>query len=190
MLSTPPETYIRIFRAKGDNMKSLKKAYQILTKFEEIVCSAGFLFLVLGITCDVVSRKITSSSIPWLEETSRMIFVAITVISASVAVTTDDHPRMNALMIALGAKRGNYMILFTDILCCAFFTFMFRYALQATVNMYTFGTAYTTIPFKVWHTYIFFPLAFLGLIARHLVRVVLDIRKIRNGEDIERGEEQ
>lgn len=171
-------------------MMTLKKLYQFLTRFEEIVCSAGFLFLVVGIVVDVVSRKITGNSIPWLEEMSRMIFIAVTMITASVAVTTDDHPRMNALMIALGTKRGNYMILLTDILCTAFFAFMFRYALLAMLNMRTFGTAYTTIPLKVWHTYIFFPLAFLGLIGRHLARVVIDLRRIRSGEDIERGEEQ
>lgn len=171
-------------------MKIIKKLYQILTRFEEIVCSVCFLFLVVGIVCDVVYRKTTGNSISWLEETSRMIFIAITVITASVAVTTDDHPRMNALMIALGTKRGNYMILFTDILCSAFFIFMFRYALQSMLNMYTFGTAYTEIPFKVWHTYIFFPLAFLGLIGRHIARVIIDIQKLHGGEDIERGEEQ
>ncbi len=171
-------------------MKILKKLYSILTRFEEIVCSVSFLFLVVSIVCDVVCRKITGSSISWLEETSRMIFIPITVLTASVAVTTDDHPRMNALMVALGTKRGNYMILFTDIICCLFFVFMFRYALQSMLNMRTFGTAYTTIPFKVWHTYIFFPLAFLGLVARHAARVVIDVRKIRSGEDIERGEEQ
>lgn len=171
-------------------MAALKKLYGWLTKFEEIVCSVAFLLLVLAIVFDVVNRKLTGSSLSWLEESSRMIFMSITLITASVAVSTDEHPRMNALLVALGTKRGNYLILITDILCTAFFAFMLVYAFQSTANMYRFGTSYTSIPFKLWHVYIFFPLSFAGITARHLVRVITGVQKIRRGEDIERGEEQ
>ncbi|MCM1148869.1 MAG: TRAP transporter small permease subunit [Butyricicoccus sp.] len=171
-------------------MKLLKRAYDILTKFEEVMCSIAFLLLAIGIVCDIISRKITGNSISWLEESSRMIFISITMITASVAVTTDEHPRMNAVLTAIGAKRSSYLIVFTDMLCAVFFLFMLRYAFQSAVNMYTFGTAYTTIPFKVWHTYIFFPLSFAGLSVRHIVRAIIGVQKIRLGEVIERGEEQ
>lgn len=170
-------------------MKLMKKLYAALTIFEETVCSIAFLLLTVGVVCDVVSRKITGNSISWLEESSRMIFMSITMITASVAVTTDEHPRMNAVLVALGTKRGNYLILFTDVLCAAFFLFMLRYAVQSAVNMYTFGTAYTSIPLKVWHTYIFFPLSFAGIAVRYFVKAVMGVRTVRRGEDIERGEE-
>lgn len=170
-------------------MGILKKLYKALTQFEIVVCSTAFLFLVVAIVSDVVIREITGSSIPWLEETSRFIFMAVTLITSSVAVTTDEHPRMNAVLVALGKKKGNYLILFTDLLCMAFYGFMFFYAFQSTVNMYHFGTSYITIPLKLWHVYIFFPLSFAGITLRHLVRVITGIGKIRRGEDIERGEE-
>lgn len=170
-------------------MKVLKKLYAALTRFEEVVCGIAFLLLTVGIVCDVVSRKITGNSISWLEESSRMVFMSITMITSSVAVTTDEHPRMNAVLVALGPKRGNYLILFTDILCAAFFLFMLRFAVQSVFNMYTFGTAYTSIPFKVWHTYMFFPLSFAGIAVRYLVKAVMGIRTVRCGGDIERGEE-
>jgi len=171
-------------------MQLFKKFYRGLTVVEEYACSIAFILLTIGVVCDVVIRKFSGSSISWLEESSRMIFMAITMITASVAVTTDDHPRMNALMNILGVKIGNYMILITDILCFAFFAFMCRYAIQSMLNMRMFGTTYTSIPFDVWHTYIFFVLGFIGITFRHLARVVIGVQKIRHGEDIERGEEQ
>ena len=68
-------------------MSFLKKAYRVLTKVEEIFCSILFLLLVVCIVYDVVGRKITGQSLPWLTELSVMIFIAITMIAGSVAVT-------------------------------------------------------------------------------------------------------
>lgn len=171
-------------------MQTLKKLYRALMIAEEYIFSIAFIFLTGSIVAEVIIRKITGNSLPWLEETSRMIFMAITMVTSSVAVTSDDHPRMTALMQVLGVKKGNYMILFTDILCTLFFGFMCRYAIQATLNMRMFGTTYTSIPFDVWHTYIFFSAGFIGITFRHLARVIIDINRIRHGEDIERGEDQ
>lgn len=171
-------------------MATLKKLYGVLTKVEEIFCSVFFLALVLLIVFDVCCRKITGSSLSWLEELSRMMFVSVTLITASVAVTTDEHPRMNALQTALGVKRGNYMILLTDVICAAFFAIMLPYAVQSVTNMYTFGTAFVNIPFKLWQVYVFFPLSFAGILVRHIVRIIVGVQRIRHGQDIERGEEQ
>lgn len=171
-------------------MAALKKFYQILTKVEEIFCSVFFLALVLLIVFDVCSRKFTGNSLSWLEELSRMMFVSVTLITASVAVSTDEHPRMNALQVALGVKRGNYMILLTDTICAVFFAIMLPYSVQAVTNMYRFGTAFVNIPFKLWHVYLFFPLSFAGILVRHIVRIVVGIQRVRHGQDIERGEEQ
>ncbi len=68
-------------------MSFLKKAYRVLTKVEEIFCGILFLLLVVCIVYDVVGRKITGQSLPWLTELSVMIFIAITMIAGSVAVT-------------------------------------------------------------------------------------------------------
>lgn len=171
-------------------MQILKKLYRGLTVVEEYACSIAFILLTIGVVADVLIRKITGNSLSWLEESSCMVFMAITMITSSVAVTTDDHPRMTAVMQFLGVKKGNYMILFTDILCTLFFGFMCRYAIQSTLNMRMFGTTYTSIPFDVRHTYIFFSLGFIGITFRHLARVIIGINRIRHGEDIERGEEQ
>ena len=57
------------------------------TKVEEIFCGILFLLLVVCIVYDVVGRKITGQSLPWLTELSVMIFIAITMIAGSVAVT-------------------------------------------------------------------------------------------------------
>ena len=137
-----------------------------------------FIALVFMIVYDIIRRKITGNSLPWLGELSAMIFTATTLITASVAVTDDEHPRMNAIIIALKDK-GKYLNLVTDILCCLFFALMFVYAVKSTVNMYNFGTAYTNLPFKLWMTYLFFPLSFAGIFFRHLARIVFDIQGLK-----------
>ena len=171
-------------------MATLKKLYSILTWIEKVYCAVFFLVIVVLIVCDVVTRKITGNSLAWLEELSRMMFISVTLITTSVAVSSDEHPRMNALQVALGVKRGNYMILVTDFVCAAFFAIMLPYSFQAMLNMMSFGTAFVNIPFKLWHVYIFFPLCFLGILVRYIVRIIIGIQRIRRGEDIERGEEE
>ena len=51
-------------------MAKLKKAYRILTRFEELVCSVTFIALVFMIVYDIIRRKITGNSLPWLGELS------------------------------------------------------------------------------------------------------------------------
>ena len=170
-------------------MSFLKKAYRVLTKVEEIFCGILFLLLVVCIVYDVVGRKITGQSLPWLIELSVMIFIAITMIAGSVAVTQDEHPRMNALLVALKGKKADTLNLITDLLCGFFFLFITYYAAKSTINMYNFGTSYVNLPFKVWQAYIFFPLSFIGMAVRSFFRAVFDVRKLRGLVDEEEKEE-
>ena len=165
-------------------MTALKKVYRALTRFEEFTCSIFFIALVILIVFDIIRRKLTGISLPWLGELSALIFTATTLITGSVAVTDDEHPRMNAVVIALKDK-GKYLSLVTDFLCCLFFAVMFVLALRSTINMYNFGTAYTNLPLKLWHAYIFFPLSFGGIFFRHVFRIIL---WFKNGGTTESGE--
>ena len=166
-------------------MTALKKLYRALTRFEELACSVFFLALVVLIVFDVIRRKFIGSGLPWLSEFSAFVFTGTTLIAGSVAVTDDEHPRMNAVMIALKDK-AKYLCLVTDTLCCLFFALMFVLALRSTVNMYRFGTAYTNLPLKLWHAYIFFPLSFGGIFVRHVFRIIF---WFKNGGAAKSGEE-
>ena len=141
------------------------------------------------IVYDVIGRKITGQSLPWLTELSVMIFIAITMIAGSVAVTQNEHPRMNALLVTLKGKKAAALSLTTDLLCGIFFLFITYYATRSTINMYNFGTSYVNLPFKVWHAYIFFPLSFIGMAVRSFFRAVFDIRKLRGLVDEEEKED-
>ncbi len=165
---------------------ALKKLYRALTRFEEIACSVSFIALVVLIVFDVVRRKLTGGSLPWLSELSAFVFTGTTLIAASVAVTSDEHPRMNAVVTALKDK-GKYLSLATDVLCCLFFALMFVLAIRSTVNMYRFGTSYTNLPLKLWHAYLFFPLSFGGIFFRHVFRIVF---WFKNGGAVKSGEER
>ena len=141
------------------------------------------------IVYDIIGRKITGQSLPWLTELSVMIFIAITMIAGSVAVTQNEHPRMNALLVTLKGKKAAALSLTTDLLCGIFFLFITYYATRSTINMYNFGTSYVNLPFKVWHAYIFFPLSFIGMAVRSFFRAVFDIRKLRGLVDEEEKED-
>ncbi len=168
-------------------MKTLRNLYKWLTTAEMIFCSGIFIFMVFAIVLDVIIRKLTGNSILWLEEASRVIFLYVTLIGTSLAITNDEHPKMTALYNKVSDRTHGYLVILTDIICAAFFIYMFRFTIIQTQNMMRVGMMLTTIKMKLWVVYAIFPVSFFGIISRYVVRVVTNAIKMKKGELVKVG---
>ena len=102
-------------------MKGFKKIYRLLTAFEKIFFCATFLFLSFAIVAEVLVRKFTSNGFPWLEELCRYSFIVATFVGGSIAVTSDEHPRMTAIYSLVGPNTKVILSIICDAICAIFF---------------------------------------------------------------------
>ena len=162
-------------------MGVFKKLYQILSGFEKMFFSVLFLFLSFAIVAEVILRKMTANGFPWLEELCRYSFIVASFVGSSIAITSDEHPRMTALYSAAGPKARYFLILLSDIICTVFFAFMTPFAVKQAYNSFLMGTLTSTIRLPLFVFFSVVPLSFIGMIVRYCFRIWETIKKLKGG---------
>lgn len=163
----------------------LKKAYDILTKFEMAIMSGMFIFLSFAIVADVICRKTINVSFSWLQELSRTFFIISTFMGTSLAVTRDDHPRMTAVLEFLPPKARKIMQCISDLICVALFSFVCYFAFRQVGNVARMGTMTQSLKIPLYLIYAIIPISTLGMVIRYIFRIVDRLRR-----DPEGGEAQ
>ena len=164
-------------------MSVMKKLYDLLCGFEKVFFSVLFLFLSFAIVAEVLMRKMTANGFPWLEELCRYSFIVVSFLGSSIAVTSDEHPRMTALHSVVGPRARLVLILVSDVICTLFFAYMIPFALQQTGNSYLMGTLTSTIQLPLFIFFAVVPLAFAGMIVRNCFRMWETVKKLRGGAE-------
>ena len=78
----------------------MKKALDLFRTLEKVLLVLPMAFLCICIFINILMRAFFQSGISWLEEFSRYAFVFSTFLGASIAVESDQHPKMT------GPRRG------------------------------------------------------------------------------------
>ncbi|MCM1148729.1 MAG: TRAP transporter small permease [Butyricicoccus sp.] len=156
-------------------MRSLKKAYNLLTKFEIWFLFIIFFLTTVAVVVNVFLRKLFNVSFPWIDELSRFIMLITICLGLSIAVTNDSHPRMDAVQ---GLFRGNAkkaMVLLADLITVAILAIVSWYAIQQGIKTIRNNADLATIPLKLWMFWIFIPIGYVGAVIRGIVNIVFDI---------------
>lgn len=164
-------------------MNALKKLYRILEGFEKAFFCATFLFLSFAIVAEVLMRKFTANGFPWLEELCRYSFIVATFIGGSIAVTSDEHPRMTAVYSLVGPKAKLILSMICDAVCAVFFVYMTFFGIEQTVNSYQMGTLTSTIQLPLFIFFAVLPLSFVGMVVRYCFRIAGSVKKLKGGTD-------
>lgn len=156
-------------------MRSLKKAYNLLTRFETWFLFIIFFLTTAAVVVNVFLRKLFSISFPWIDELSRFIMLITICFGLSIAITNDSHPRMDAVQ---GLFRGNAkkaVILLADLITVAILAIVSRYAIQQGIKTIRNNADLATIPLKLWMFWIFIPVGYVGAVLRGVANIVFDI---------------
>lgn len=164
-------------------MSVFKKLYSFLSGFEKIFFSVLFLFLSFAIVVEVIMRKMTANGFPWLQELCCYSFIIATFLGSSIAISSDDHPRMTALYSVVSPKTRLFLILLSDIICTLFFAYMTPFAIKQTYNSFLTGTLTSTIGLPLFIFFSVVPLSFIGMIVRYCFRIWDTIKKLRGGAE-------
>ena len=156
----------------------MKKALDLFRRLEWICLVIPMALLCIFIVVNIAMRSFLNTGLSWLEEFSRYVFVFSTFLGASIAVETDQHPKMTALVDGVPKKAGLILKIIGDIFCCALSLLIAYYGCVQIGSMMTMGAQATSMPIPLYVPYIIIPLGMLVSGIRYICLAVANIRKL------------
>ncbi len=155
------------------NESKLKKVLlEILNRGEDYLCGAMFIFLMVLLTVQVISRYIFHHSFTWTEEIAVLVFVWMSFLGVAGSVLTRQHLKIDFLVDMLPFKAKKVLLIFDDLVFMIFCIYILKPFMSIINNLNGATTALLKIPKVVG--YIVIPLS-LGLA---IIRLVQDIIKL------------
>lgn len=127
------------------------------------------LFLLCTLTVvQIIMRTLFKTGIHWLEEFGRYILLYSTFIGAGIAIKSDEHPRMTAIIAILPEKIGYIVKIIGDLICAVILLVLDYYAWIQVINVFVRGTRTSTLPLPMWIVYAILPVAMIIMSVRYL----------------------
>lgn len=157
--------------------KPMKKPIEAYASF------AILLIMTLVMFAAVVSRYVFNSSIVWAEELSRYLFVWFVFISASYAVITKAHIRVEALNMIIPKKIRPYVNLIGSFIWMLFSLYISYLGFQYAFNLYKQSATSAALNLPMGVVYLGIPIGyFLMAIRIFVVEILAVFVKRKEGE--------
>ncbi len=131
-----------------------------------IVTIPLFLLCILTVV-QIITRSVFKTGIHWLEEFGRYILLYSTFIGAGIAIKSDEHPRMTAIIAILPEKIGYIVRILGDLICAVILLVLDYYAWIQVTNVFVRGTRTSTLPLPMWIVYAILPVAMIIMSVRY-----------------------
>ena len=166
----------------------MKKALDIFRTLEKVLLVIPLAFLFVCIVINILMRAFFQSGISWLEEFSRYVFVFSTFLGASIAVESDQHPKMTAVVDAVPAGAGQILKIAGNLLCAVLCLAVAYYGYQQILKMIANGAMASSVPVPLYVPYLIIPLGMLVSSIRYLCLVWQSVRALSGADTAdERG---
>lgn len=152
-----------------------------------IVTIPLFLLCVLTVV-QIIMRTLFKTGIHWLEEFGRYILLYSTFIGAGIAIKSDEHPRMTAIIAILPEKIGYMVKILGDLICAVILLVLDYYAWIQVINVFVRGTRTSTLPLPMWIVYAIMPVAMIIMSVRYLSSAWDKVVLLRDLKDKKRGD--
>lgn len=149
--------------------KPMKKPIEAYASFSIL------LIMTLVMFAAVVSRYVFNSSIVWAEELSRYLFVWFVFISASYAVITKAHIRVEALNMIIPKKIRPYVNLIGSFIWMLFSLYISYLGFQYAFNLYIQSATSAALNLPMGVVYLGIPIGYFLMAIRIFVVEILDI---------------
>ena len=170
----------------------MKKALEIFLYVERVLLSIPFIFLAFAIVANVIMRSFFLTGFSWLEEFSRYFFIIATFLGASIAISSDRHPRMTVLHTVVGPKVTRYFMLLGNVICLGITAYLLNYAVMQVQNLINMQTITSAMSVPLWTIYVVIPISMTTMTIRFVILIVKNICEIRAdmlGKQAEEGNE-
>ena|SRR5699024_123771 len=126
-----------------------------------------FIYMMITLFMEVVSRHLFSVSYAWVEPIGRLGFICLTFAGISLAAGKSMHLRVSLITSLFPEKVGKYFMLFGDTVALLFGLYMAYYIFDNMMFLMEKGSVYTSVRWlKQWVMYLPGVLGLLGFSLR------------------------
>ena len=127
----------------------MKKLLDLIRQLLEIVCCVVLSTMSVIVLMQVIDRNLFDKTFVWVEELAGLCMVAITFLGAALATCTNQHTRIDFLVLKL-PKRGSLIVyILGNIVCCVFVFMLARYAIPLISKNWTSLTPRLKLPYGI-----------------------------------------
>lgn len=160
----------------------------IVDNLEKYLIYIFYLFLLFVVVAEVFRRYVLSMSSFWSGEVARYSFLYITYIGISLAAYKRTHIRIDILMNRASQRVENYLYLFGNIVMLIFASYAIWYTIPLIETSIKFQAETQALSINRAFAQFAIPFGFTLMIIRILQRTYYDIRDIRAGDPVFKGE--
>ena len=156
----------------------MKKALDVFRTLEKVFLVVPVAFLCVCVVVNIFMRAFFQSGISWLEEFSRYVFVFATFLGASIAVESDQHPKMTAVVDAVPQKASLVLKIVGNLFCAALSFVVAYYGYLQIMKMAANGAQASSLPIPLYVPYLIIPLGMLVSAIRYLCQIWQEVRAL------------
>lgn len=168
--------------------KYVGTAVHIAQNLEKYLIYIFYIFLLFVIISEVFRRYILSMSSFWSGETARYSFLYITYIGISWAAYKRTHIRIDIFMEQASQRVENYLYLFSNFMMMVFGAYAIWYTIPIIQTSLEFGAKTQALAINLAIAQVAIPIGFSLMIIRLFQRTYYDIKDIRSGRPVFKGE--
>lgn len=159
------------FLIKKQGGMTLKLKQWLDVKLEEWLLILSFIFIILLVFLQVVSRYVFNVPVGWSSELSRYLLIWITWISASYAIRKQEHIRITLLVDRFSRRAKKITELFVIIVWSAFAFVMAFVGTEVVLSLQMMGQKTSTLGIPMWVVYLIIPIGGVLMIIRLIQQV-------------------
>jgi C4-dicarboxylate transporter, DctQ subunit len=122
------------------NMKMLTRFLDLVINSLAWIAGAMSIFMMLGVSADVVGRYFLSKPITGMVEANQVMILWIVFLGAAWLARSDGHINMDIILITVRPKVRNIMNLISSIICAASSGVIFWYSMVVIIDLFRRGT--------------------------------------------------
>ena len=148
---------------------------RVFRRIEWVCLVMPMAVLVLLVFIQIITRNLFRWSISWLEEFGRYVFVFCTFLGASLAIGSDGHPKMTAILQAVPRLARYVMLIAGNAICCASCFLIAYYGYVQTTRQIASGAMSTALPIPMYVPYLIIPIGLATSGVRYAIAICKNV---------------
>lgn len=173
----------------GDRPRWRSILHHVNENAERYLLYTVYMYLIFIVVAETLRRFVLNLSSLWGTETARFAYIYLTYIGMSWGIYTRTHIRVDAVFDLVSERTEGYLYLFSDIVLLIIAFFAIRYSIPMLRTSLQFGAVTPALRVNRAFFQVAVPLGFTLFSVRVIQRMYNDIKDIRAGRPVYKGED-
>ena len=153
-------------------MNTFTTTLTVLRRIERVCLVVPMAVLIIFVFLQIILRTMGFPGFPWLDELSRYILIFCTFLGISIAIDTDSHPKMTALLVAVPRPANLSLKMVGDVFCAAACFFIAYYGYVQITKQFSSGAISSTLTIPMYVPYLIIPVGLFTSGIRYIISLI------------------